>query len=96
MEVTITLIRFASFVIFGIGAYLCWRRWNATHYQPWQVVGMLATVLTAYRLTIFIVDVAVGPINEELSIVTTVAANVAFVLGGLAIVYAATYETRTL
>ena len=95
MEVAIVIIRFASFVIFGIGAYLCWRRWNRDHYQPWRVVGILATVLTVYRLVIFIVDVAVGPINEELSIVTTVAANVAFVLGGLAICYSASYEQKT-
>jgi predicted ferric reductase len=94
VEVTISIIRFASFVIFAIGAFLCWRRWNIGHYEPWRVVGILATVLTLYRLTIFIVDLAVGPINEELSIVTTVAANVAFVLGGLAIVFCAQYETK--
>ena len=93
MDVSLAIVRFASWVIYAVAAYLCWRRWQRGHYPPWRVVGILATVLTFYRLSIFIIDLSGGQVGEELTVITTAAANVAFILGGLAIVYAVTYET---
>lgn len=92
----VNFIRLASFIVFGIGAYLCWRRWNRDHYQPWQVVGIFSTVIAVYALIVWIIFGFNLPIADDLSGVNQVAANIAFLLGGLAIVYAATYEKRGL
>jgi hypothetical protein len=90
------LFRWANLIVFGIGAYLAWRRWNVSQYQPWQVVGILATIIAAYFLIAAVIYTFDLPLEDEMQDVSALAANIAYLLGGLAIVYAATYEKRSL